>query len=113
MVFVKLVRSSFEKTTYEMLNMRNGITSGEMSDSLILTDSYGSNYYGYRVTKEDLEYLYQRKKREAMAAAEQRKTEEQKALDKKLNELAVLQEEKRKADKRFPRCVIKKFFGDK
>lgn len=113
MVYVKLIRESFKKTVCETLNMRNGMESTEESDRIILSDNLYSNGGGYRVTKEDLEYLYQRKKQEAIAQSEKRKTAEQKLLEEKLKELAVLQEEKRKADKRFPRCVIKKFFGDK
>ncbi len=34
MVFVKLLRTSFEKTTCETLNMRNGVTGGEMTDRI-------------------------------------------------------------------------------
>lgn len=113
MVYVKLIRESFKKTICETLNMRNGMENTEESDRIILSDNLYSNGGGYRVTKEDLEYLYQRKKREAIEQAEKRKTEEQKLLDEKLCELAVLQEEKRKADKKFPKCLIKKIFDNK
>lgn len=65
MTFVKLVRESMEKTTIEMLNIKDGITGGEFTDRLILTKEYGSNRSGYRITKEDLDYLYEKKKREA------------------------------------------------
>lgn len=111
MAYVKLIRESFEKTTCEILNMRDGVASGETADKILLSGNPYSNGGGYRITQEDLEYLYQRKKRDAEDEADKRKTEEQKALDKKLNELAILQEEMRKSNKKFPRCVIKKIFG--
>lgn len=111
MVYVKLIRESFGKTVCETLNTRNGMERTGESDRIILSDNLYSNGGGYRVTKEDLEYLYQRKKREAAEAMEKRKTEEQKRLESDLRELELLRKEKRKADKRFPICIIKKIFG--
>lgn len=64
MVYVKLVRQSMEKTTMEMLNTKRGITSEEFTDCLLLTKDYCSNSTGYRITQEDLEYLYEKKKKE-------------------------------------------------
>lgn len=61
MVYVKLVRQSMEKTTMEMLNIKRGITSEEFTDCLLLTKDYCSNSTGYRITQEDLDYLYKRK----------------------------------------------------
>lgn len=63
MVYAKLVRKSFEKTTCEILNTRDGVTSGEMTDKILLSDNPYSNDGWHRITQEDLEYLYQRKKR--------------------------------------------------
>lgn len=64
MTYVKLVRQSMEKTTMEMLNIKNGITGGEFTDSLLLTKDYCSNSTGYRITQEDLDYLYEKKMKE-------------------------------------------------
>lgn len=109
MVYVKLVRERFEKTC-EILNMRAGVARGEIADKILLSGNPYSNGGGHRITQEDLEYLYQRKKREEEEGTEKRKTARQKELDKKLNELTVLQEEKKKSDKWFPRYIIKKIF---
>lgn len=64
MVYAKLLRTSFEKTTCETLNMKDGVTSGEMTDRILLSENPESNGGGYRITKEDLEYLYNKKVRE-------------------------------------------------
>lgn len=61
MVYVKLLRTSFEKTICETLNMRDGVTSGEVADRILLSENPDSNGGGYRITKADLEYLYKRK----------------------------------------------------
>lgn len=76
MVYAKLLRTSFEKTTCETLNMRDVVTNGEMTDRILLSENPDSNGGGCRITQEDLNYLYQRKKRESEEEKEKRNTSE-------------------------------------
>lgn len=112
MVYVKLIRESKEKTTYELLNLRHESCNGNGIDKIMLTSNFHSNYGGYMITQEDLERLFREKRNKSLEEQEKRKTEAEKKLEEDLKELELLREEKRKADKRFPMCIMNKFLDN-
>lgn len=109
MAIIKLIREDVNKTVCETLNLNHGTLCGVGVDRIIVSGSAGNNAYGYRITQEDFDYLYEKKRREAEAELEKRKTEEEREQERKIEEIKKWELEQKKRDKKFPRCIFKKF----
>ncbi len=109
MVYVKLVRKSWEKTMCEMLNIKSGICGGEVTDTLLLCNEYGSEQRGYIITQEDLQMLYNRKKEEYAKIADKYKSDKEKKIDEQLKELAEIKRKEEEKRKKFPWCISRMF----
>lgn len=109
MVYVKLVRQSWEKTICEMLNIKNGISGAEVTDTILLCNEYGSEQRGYMITQEDLQTLYNKKKEEYAKIAKKYKSEKEKKIDEQLKELAEIKQREEEKRKKFPWRILKMF----
>lgn len=61
-VYVKLIREEVNKTTCELLNIENDNLQGVGIDRIVVSESWSPYpYSGITLTREDFEFLYERK----------------------------------------------------
>lgn len=87
MVYVRLIREESNKVTCETLNLYHGEYQGSGIDRIVLSLNPNGTTYGYRVTKEDFDLLFERKRRAAEAESEKKKTDEEEKKQKEIEEL--------------------------
>ncbi|NBI89618.1 hypothetical protein D3Z45_03215 [Lachnospiraceae bacterium] len=77
MVFVKIVKKEGNKTTQETLDLKG-------NDAIYISDNDYNGYLGFKLTQEDLIFLFSRKKAQGKVRIEAQKTAQEKQIEEKL-----------------------------